>query len=159
MGSSNIQCRRHQKNHAQDGALVCEFPECGKTFYRIDLLQRHQERQYVIIEFLERNVLKASSNEPGRASRHPSVFSQTGSPEAPPVCMSGYVSSTVMTTAPPPPSYYQPQPVSPMDEPTALTRYTYNSFRTPQIPRTPQARLSGFNRVVHPSPSSTSSPK
>jgi len=39
--------RRHQKNHAQEDALVCEYPDCGKTFYRVDLLHRHQERQWV----------------------------------------------------------------------------------------------------------------
>ncbi|KAI4695023.1 uncharacterized protein J4E84_001647 [Alternaria hordeiaustralica] len=36
--------RRHQKNHAQEDALICQVPGCGKTFVRVDLLQRHQER-------------------------------------------------------------------------------------------------------------------
>jgi hypothetical protein len=34
--------RRHQKNHAQEDALVCDI--CGKVFYRLDLLERHMER-------------------------------------------------------------------------------------------------------------------
>jgi hypothetical protein len=37
--------RRHQKNHAQADAIVCVYPDCGKTFYRPDLLHRHMERQ------------------------------------------------------------------------------------------------------------------
>ncbi|KAF1917860.1 hypothetical protein BDU57DRAFT_514330 [Ampelomyces quisqualis] len=36
--------RRHQKNHATENALVCEYPGCGKTFHRAGLLLRHQER-------------------------------------------------------------------------------------------------------------------
>jgi hypothetical protein len=37
--------RRHQKNHAQEDALVCDYPDCGKTFFRPDLLHRHMEKQ------------------------------------------------------------------------------------------------------------------
>ncbi|EAT77002.2 hypothetical protein SNOG_15627 [Parastagonospora nodorum SN15] len=34
--------RRHQKNHSQEGALVCGL--CFKVFYRRDLFERHAER-------------------------------------------------------------------------------------------------------------------
>jgi uncharacterized Zn-finger protein len=37
--------RRHQQNHAKEEAIVCGYPGCGKPFYRLDLLQRHEERQ------------------------------------------------------------------------------------------------------------------
>jgi len=39
--------RRHQKNHATDSSLQCDYPGCGKPFFRLDLLQRHQDRQSV----------------------------------------------------------------------------------------------------------------
>ncbi|UPX20079.1 uncharacterized protein EKO05_0010324 [Ascochyta rabiei] len=51
--------RRHQRNHAQEGAMFCKHPDCGKTFYRTDLLQRHEERH----------------SEVGNASRQPSLCS------------------------------------------------------------------------------------
>lgn len=38
--------KRHQKNHANDDALVCDYPSCGKIFYRPDLLLRHRERHH-----------------------------------------------------------------------------------------------------------------
>ncbi|KAF1917591.1 hypothetical protein BDU57DRAFT_170397 [Ampelomyces quisqualis] len=36
--------RRHQKNHSQDDALVCDYAGCGKPFHRPDLLLRHRDR-------------------------------------------------------------------------------------------------------------------
>ncbi|KAF1848826.1 uncharacterized protein K460DRAFT_404092 [Cucurbitaria berberidis CBS 394.84] len=134
--------RRHQKNHDQDDALVCEFPDCGKIFHRIDLLHRHQERHI----------------EPGNESRQPSVVSQGESPEETHTSVPGLVPSSIAAISlPPTPSYYTPQPVSPLHETSALPRYNYNPFRTPRIPRTPQAP-SSFNHVVRSSPSSTSDP-
>ncbi|CAO2650049.1 Nn.00g013410.m01.CDS01 [Neocucurbitaria sp. VM-36] len=135
--------RRHQKNHAQDDALVCEFPDCGKTFYRLDLLHRHQERH----------------NEPDHKSPQESVFgSREGSPEVAHTSVPGLVPSSIAAITLPPTPYYPPQLASPMHETTALPRYTYNPFRTPQIPRTPQVPSSSFIHVVRSSPSSTSDP-
>ncbi|KAH7082704.1 hypothetical protein BKA63DRAFT_136643 [Paraphoma chrysanthemicola] len=133
--------RRHQKNHAQDDALVCEYPDCGKTFYRMDLLQRHQERH----------------NEPGKESRQHSVFSAEGSPArqmSVPVSIPTSVSSS---TIPPTPIHYSQQPVSPLQEPASIPRYTFNPFRTPQVPRTPRAPSSAF--ISRTSPTSSSNDK
>lgn len=38
--------RRHQQNHSS-AALQCDWPGCGKSFHRNDLLERHKERQSV----------------------------------------------------------------------------------------------------------------
>ena len=38
------QCsRRHKQMHVDQ--VHCKHPGCGKIFYRLDLLQRHEERQ------------------------------------------------------------------------------------------------------------------
>lgn len=39
--------RRHELNHNPDATYRCSQPGCGKSFHRLDLLQRHQERQSV----------------------------------------------------------------------------------------------------------------
>lgn len=39
--------RRHELNHNPDASYRCSQQGCGKSFHRLDLLQRHQERQYV----------------------------------------------------------------------------------------------------------------
>ncbi|KAF2024308.1 hypothetical protein EK21DRAFT_104758 [Setomelanomma holmii] len=147
--------RRHQKNHAQEDALVCEYPDCGKTFYRPDLLHRHQERQLVPSNCSFQLSLTCSSNEPGKDSRQPSLFSPEGSPEAvqAPVPVT-IPTSVVTTTLPLTPSYYPQQAVSPMQEPASMPRYTCNPFRTPQVPRTPRLSLPGLNSRPFP----TSSP-
>ncbi|KAH9878273.1 hypothetical protein J1614_003490 [Plenodomus biglobosus] len=152
--SSNIY-RRHQKNHAQDGALLCDFPDCDKTFYRIDLLQRHQERQWVILQSQKRLVLTDVSNEPGRVSRHASTFSPDpeGSPEPRQSSAPENLPSNMVAVLPADPSFHTPQPASPVHESPTLTRYTTNLFRTPQLPRTVQAPTSTFNHVIHSSPS------
>ncbi|KAF2846557.1 hypothetical protein T440DRAFT_521733 [Plenodomus tracheiphilus IPT5] len=128
--------RRHQKNHAQDGALVCEYPNCDKTFFRIDLLQRHQERH----------------NDPGRVSRHASEFTPEGSPELRQTSGPREVTNHNEGTLAANPSFDTPQPASPIHESPILTRYTSNPFRTPQLPRTFHVPTSTFNHVIHSSP-------
>ncbi|KAF1836544.1 hypothetical protein BDW02DRAFT_587351 [Decorospora gaudefroyi] len=129
--------RRHQKNHAQDEALACDVPGCGKIFYRVDLLQRHQDRH----------------NDPGTDSRQQSP---EGSAEDSSAAVSALEPSNIATAPiPPPVSYYET--VAAMNESAPLPRYTYNSFRTPQMPRTPQIPPSGFH-APRSSPVSTSSP-
>jgi hypothetical protein len=56
-----MSCRRHQKNHAQDDALMCEYSNCGKVFFRLDLLHRHQERQLVSTASNVRPILRAAA--------------------------------------------------------------------------------------------------
>ncbi|KAG9185100.1 hypothetical protein G6011_07644 [Alternaria panax] len=93
--------RRHQKNYAQEDAHVCQVLGCGKTFFRIDLLQRHKERH----------------NEPGRDSPQQSP---EGSPEPASIPMPALQSPMMeATTNPPATSYYQP--VSPMLETAPFT--------------------------------------
>lgn len=36
--------RRHELNHNPDATFQCRHPGCNKSFHRVDLLQRHQER-------------------------------------------------------------------------------------------------------------------
>ncbi|KAF2634247.1 hypothetical protein P280DRAFT_494410 [Massarina eburnea CBS 473.64] len=94
-------CERHQKNHAQD-ALLCDFPGCGKPFYRIDLLQRHQERH----------------NEVGNDS--PQAVFSPGSSAEPDAQVS--VSTTLpapLVTAVPQTTPYYPQSISPLPESAA----------------------------------------
>jgi uncharacterized Zn-finger protein len=139
--------RRHQKNHAQEDAIVCEYPDCGKTFYRMDLLHRHQE------------FAKQNSNEPGQQSPTP-TFSPEVSPEAhePPEQVPVSLDLSARTLSPSTTSsitYYSSQPVLDLHEPTAFSRYTFTSFLTPQVPRTP--RLSSSGLIARSS--SISSPK
>jgi hypothetical protein len=155
MAGSNHFRRRHQKNHAQDDALVCDVPGCGKTFYRIDLLHRHQERQYARPDVSCNTLLTFRSNETGQTSRQQSPEGPT---QAPPVSVSDLESSNMAaTTIPPAVSYYQA--VSPIHESAPLPRYTYNPFRIPQMPRTPTVLSSGFSHVPRSSPISPFSPK
>lgn len=44
---TNLFHRRHELNHNPDALFPCTRPGCRKAFHRVDLLQRHQERQYV----------------------------------------------------------------------------------------------------------------
>ncbi|KAI4646233.1 uncharacterized protein J4E78_009154 [Alternaria triticimaculans] len=61
-----------------EDALICQVPGCGKTFVRVDLLQRHQERQYAEPRVVSTAILTFSSNEPARDSPEQSP---EGSPE------------------------------------------------------------------------------
>ncbi|CAA9962644.1 Zn-finger protein [Pyrenophora teres f. maculata] len=98
--------RRHQKNHAQDDALSCEFAGCDKVFYRMDLLLRHQERH----------------NDHGHDSRHQSQEASP-QPESIPISMPDLEQVTISATAiPPTPSYYAP--VSPMNESATLSSHS-----------------------------------
>lgn len=36
---------QYQTYYVPGKALVCDYPDCGKTFYRLDLFLRHRERQ------------------------------------------------------------------------------------------------------------------
>jgi hypothetical protein len=147
--------RRHQKNHAQDDTLVCDVPGCGKTFYRIDLLNRHQERQYVRFNVACHLILTCRSNEPGQVSRQQSPEDPT---EAPPVSEQALeLSSMATSTIQPAVSYYQA--VSPIHETAPLPRYTHNPFCTPQMPRTPIVPSSGFSHFPRSSLISPFSPK
>ncbi|KAJ4991627.1 hypothetical protein SVAN01_03008 [Stagonosporopsis vannaccii] len=128
--------RRHQRNHAQEGAMICKYPDCGKAFFRSDLLQRHEERHDDI----------------GNVSRRPSVSSTEHSARASP----GTASATlpVVTCITPPPAVANPQQhvVSPLPEVTSFPRYNPSLFRAPQIPRTPKIAPSNFsNHVFHSS--------
>jgi hypothetical protein len=154
MASAHNLQRRHQKNHAQDDALVCDVPGCGKVFYRIDLLNRHQERQYVEVNLSREFTLTLRSNEIGQDSRQQSP---AGPSEAPPASVAALESSNMATTTiPPAVSYYQ---AGPIHESAPLPRYTYNPFRTPQMPRTPTVPSSGFSHVPRSSPISPFSSK
>ncbi|QIW99913.1 hypothetical protein AMS68_005431 [Peltaster fructicola] len=69
--------RRHKKNHSP-GMLPCDYPGCGRSFFREDLLQRHKQRQYEHYPFVDRTLI-IYSNEPdssphrrGSRSDHPS---------------------------------------------------------------------------------------
>jgi len=37
--SSNL--AKHRKTHGEEGFHFCSFPECGKSFHRLDQLKRH----------------------------------------------------------------------------------------------------------------------
>ncbi|KAH8712092.1 hypothetical protein GQ44DRAFT_776288 [Phaeosphaeriaceae sp. PMI808] len=111
--------RRHQKNHTQDDILVCDFPDCGKPFFRVDLLQRHRERH----------------NEPSKDSE--------GSPELPQVSLSGPIPTSTPAPSQPSSFYLPTQSVPLLHETPTRPRYTFNPFRTPQIPRTPRLPSSG----------------
>ncbi|KAI4666393.1 uncharacterized protein J4E79_002431 [Alternaria viburni] len=66
------------ENCGREDALICQVPGCGKTFVRVDLLQRHQERQYAESRVASTAVLTSNSNEPARDSPEQSP---EGSPE------------------------------------------------------------------------------
>ncbi|OSS51966.1 hypothetical protein B5807_03779 [Epicoccum nigrum] len=89
--------RRHQRNHAKEGAMVCGYPSCGKLFYRLDLLQRHEERH----------------NEFGNTSRQPSVSSAEHSAHTSPTTVPAILPMFPVNTLPPTPSYPQQQVSSP----------------------------------------------
>ncbi|KAI4626496.1 hypothetical protein J4E83_003647 [Alternaria metachromatica] len=94
--------RRHQKNHAQEDALICQVPGCGKTFVRVDLLQRHQERH----------------NEPTRDSPEQSP---EGSPEPTSMSLPALEQPMMeMTTNSASTSFYET--VSPVQETAPFTR-------------------------------------
>ncbi|KAF2133716.1 hypothetical protein P153DRAFT_380904 [Dothidotthia symphoricarpi CBS 119687] len=133
--------RRHQKNHLQDGTLVCDFPDCERTFFRADLLQRHQERHDI----------------PGEGSPLPSEIDQDEPLEpfrsSEPMAISSSTTATLL-----PATHYHPlQPVSSTHESAEAPRYIQNSFRTPQLPRTPRVPSLVHSHVVRSSPI-TSSP-
>ncbi|KAF3036770.1 hypothetical protein E8E11_005819 [Didymella keratinophila] len=97
--------RRHQRNHAEEGGLVCKFPNCGKTFFRSDLLQRHEERHNEI---------------GGNISRQPSVDSSEHSAHPSPMTMPASLSTIPAHTLAAVP--YPQQPVmSPQPEPSSLS--------------------------------------
>ncbi|KAF3035333.1 hypothetical protein E8E12_006065 [Didymella heteroderae] len=97
--------RRHQRNHAQEGGMVCKFPDCGKTFFRSDLLQRHEERH---------NELG------GNVSRQPSVSSSEHSAHPSPMSVPASLSMVPAHTLPAV-SYPQQPIVSPQPEPSSLS--------------------------------------
>ncbi|KAI8930793.1 hypothetical protein NX059_011817 [Plenodomus lindquistii] len=127
--------RRHQKNHAQDGALSCDFPNCDKMFFRIDLLQRHQERH----------------NDPGRMSRHASEFSPKSSSDAPQTSVPKSMTCDAVATPSTVQAFHTPPPPSPVHSHTPI-RYNTTQFRTPLLPRASQASTSAFTHVIHLSP-------
>ncbi|KAI4933496.1 uncharacterized protein J4E92_003163 [Alternaria infectoria] len=97
--------RRHQKNHAQEDALICQVPGCGKTFVRVDLLQRHQERH----------------NEPARDSPEQSP---EGSPEPASMSLPTLEQPMMeMTTNSASTSFYET--VSPVQETAPFTRVLF----------------------------------
>jgi hypothetical protein len=80
--------------------------------------------------------LSKSSNEPGNSGQ----FSPESSPEAPPSSLS--VEASTISAANPlqsAPTYFPTESSSPMQgQQTTVARYTFNPFRTPQLPRTPR---------------------
>jgi hypothetical protein len=131
--------RRHQKNHAQEDALVCDYPDCGKTFYRLDLLHRHRERQQVPSSSSCNVSLTSRSNEPGNNS-HP-LFSREESREVRSPSVPEIGSSNPLPTSN---VFYSPYPATSTQEQAMVPRYMTNPFLIPQIPRTPRLPLSGL---------------
>ncbi|KAF9697703.1 hypothetical protein EKO04_004048 [Ascochyta lentis] len=123
--------RRHQRNHAQEGALFCKYPDCGKTFFRTDLLQRHEERH----------------SEVGNASRQPSMSSSEHSAHTSPMSMPATLPMVPTSTLTPTLTYPPQQILSPRPEVIAFSRYNPNLFRTPQLPRTP--KIAPSNSGIH----------
>lgn len=96
-------------------------------------------------------MLNDGSNEVGKDSPQPSMFSpgSTAEPEGQ-VSASVAMPTPLVTTIPPPSPYYPA--VSPMPDSAADARYTSNPFRTPRIPS------STFGHALRSSPSSKSTP-
>ncbi|KAH5379788.1 hypothetical protein HBI33_150250 [Parastagonospora nodorum] len=95
--------RRHQKNHAQEDALSCDYANCSKVFYRPDLLQRHQERH----------------NDPAQSS-HQDGYNSAGSPGSSQFSAPTTVPASAATIASDPPhstSLY----ASPRQHPSTIT--------------------------------------
>ncbi|KAH7410112.1 hypothetical protein DE146DRAFT_338997 [Phaeosphaeria sp. MPI-PUGE-AT-0046c] len=87
-----------------DEVLVCDYPDCGKLFYRPDLLLRHRNRHNEPDCFENHTIL------PVTASAHP-----------------------VATSLHPAPIYIPMKPSSFQEEMNIIPRYTMNPFRTPQL--------------------------
>jgi hypothetical protein len=101
--------QRHQKSHEEDTTHLCNFSGCGKTFYRLDLIQRHQERHQDIAHQIP-------------------AGSEDLAEEAP-------ASTTPMTGLPRTPGSYIPQHDYATSEAIALPSYVSDSFLTPKIPQ------------------------
>jgi hypothetical protein len=133
--------------------LIAERPSIEWTFFTV--IKSDSACYYADVwKFAKQN-----SNEPGQQSPTP-TFSPEVSPEAhePPEQVPVSLDLSARTLSPSTTSsitYYSSQPVLDLHEPTAFSRYTFTSFLTPQVPRTP--RLSSSGLIARSS--SISSPK
>ncbi|KAJ8116425.1 hypothetical protein OPT61_g2158 [Boeremia exigua] len=134
--------RRHQRNHAQEGAMICKYPDCDKTFFRADLLQRHEERH----------------NELGNESRRSSVSSTEHSTHASPSTAPDTLPVAVANALLPTVAYQQQHGMSPQPEVAPFPRYNPSVFRTPQQPRTAKIAPFEYSNHVFPSTQSFKSP-
>ncbi|KAI4942669.1 hypothetical protein J4E91_009838 [Alternaria rosae] len=116
-----------------EDALVCQVPGCGKTFVRVDLLQRHQERQYAEPRVVSAAILTSNSNEPARDSPEQSP---EGSPESKPMSLPALEQPMMeMTTNSASTSFYET--VSPVQETAPFTSRQSGSMSVAMEAMTP----------------------